>query len=248
MTHTPQHHPRMDRAAVKAIETRYAGCRFRSRLEARWAVFFDALGVTWEYEPEGFELPSGRYLPDFRIHLKKQDRWFEVKPPLAAGTLVGETATPPADPRWKELAQQGTPVLVAHGMSRLWIASNMGAMAEDECVIEAFNWDPGGRAPYLVGDPFAASDDPFYAEPEWVQDQPGWYYEGPDCGPAGEGGGDDNDFHPCMTCHGVQILQLARSKYAWCCENPRLDKARLKDAYAAAHGARFEFGANGRPR
>jgi hypothetical protein len=41
---------------VKAIETRYAGCRFRSRLEARWAVFFDALGVKWEYEREGFDL------------------------------------------------------------------------------------------------------------------------------------------------------------------------------------------------
>lgn len=53
---------------IKAIETEYNGYRFRSRLEARWAVFFDALGVKYEYEPEGFELPSGkRYLPDFRV-------------------------------------------------------------------------------------------------------------------------------------------------------------------------------------
>lgn len=51
---------------LKAIETRYAGCRFRSRLEARWAVFLDHLMIRWEYEPEGFELPGGlRYLPDF---------------------------------------------------------------------------------------------------------------------------------------------------------------------------------------
>jgi hypothetical protein len=28
---------------IKAIETSYKGYRFRSRLEARWAVFFDAL-------------------------------------------------------------------------------------------------------------------------------------------------------------------------------------------------------------
>lgn len=27
---------------IKPIETRYKGCRFRSRPEARWAVFFDA--------------------------------------------------------------------------------------------------------------------------------------------------------------------------------------------------------------
>jgi hypothetical protein len=53
---------------IKPIETIYNGYRFRSRLEARWAVFFDALGVEYEYEPEGFELPNGgRYLPDFRV-------------------------------------------------------------------------------------------------------------------------------------------------------------------------------------
>lgn len=51
---------------MKAIETRYKGYRFRSRLEARWAVFFDALGIKWEYEPEGYDLgEAGWYLPDF---------------------------------------------------------------------------------------------------------------------------------------------------------------------------------------
>lgn len=44
---------------MKPIETRYAGCRFRSRLEARWAVFFDTLGVKWLYEPEGFVVGHG---------------------------------------------------------------------------------------------------------------------------------------------------------------------------------------------
>lgn len=51
---------------IKAIETRYAGCLFRSRLEARWAVFFDTLGIRWEYEKEGYDLgEAGWYLPDF---------------------------------------------------------------------------------------------------------------------------------------------------------------------------------------
>lgn len=54
---------------MKAIETFYKGYRFRSRLEARWAVFFDACGVKWEYEPEGFDLGDGNYyLPDFLLH------------------------------------------------------------------------------------------------------------------------------------------------------------------------------------
>lgn len=54
---------------LKAIETEYKGYRFRSRLEARWAVFFDACGVKWEYEPEGYDLGDGMYyLPDFLLH------------------------------------------------------------------------------------------------------------------------------------------------------------------------------------
>lgn len=63
---------------IKPIETRYKGYRFRSRLEARWAVFFDALGLNWEYEPEGFDLGClGSYLPDFV--LPELGMWVEVK-------------------------------------------------------------------------------------------------------------------------------------------------------------------------
>lgn len=73
------------RMTIKAIETRYKGYRFRSRLEARWAVFFDALGLEWKYEPEGFELQDGtRYLPDFWISFSHPMHsgagyWIEVK-------------------------------------------------------------------------------------------------------------------------------------------------------------------------
>ena len=86
---------------IHAIETRYAGCRFRSRLESRWAVFFDTLGIKWEYEPQGFENrmfctcrlngnefeswggvdqcdgARCRYLPDF--YLPELQAWVEVK-------------------------------------------------------------------------------------------------------------------------------------------------------------------------
>lgn len=69
--------------SIKPIETVYRGHRFRSRLEARWAVFFDALGIKWQYEPEGYHLSDGsRYLPDFWLpgfHLK-HGVFVEVKP------------------------------------------------------------------------------------------------------------------------------------------------------------------------
>src|SRR5438067_1192639 len=62
------------------IETIYNGYRFRSRLEARWAVFFDTLGINYEYEKEGYDL-DGRgtwYLPDFWI--EAWDMFVEIKP------------------------------------------------------------------------------------------------------------------------------------------------------------------------
>lgn len=64
---------------IQAIETRYRGYRFRSRLEARWAVFFDKMGYLWEYEPQGFDLGGalGNYLPDF--YIRDLNAWIEVK-------------------------------------------------------------------------------------------------------------------------------------------------------------------------
>lgn len=64
---------------IPAIETTYRGHRFRSRLEARWAVAFDRLGVRWEYEPQGYLVGKKRkpYLPDF--WLPGEHVWVEVK-------------------------------------------------------------------------------------------------------------------------------------------------------------------------
>ena len=66
---------------IRAIETLYRGCRFRSRFEARWAVFFQTLGIPWQYEPEGFVLSTGAwYLSEFLVRLKGRSLWIEVKP------------------------------------------------------------------------------------------------------------------------------------------------------------------------
>lgn len=62
---------------LKAIETEYNGYRFRSRLEARWAVFFDRLGIEWDYEKEGYDMEGIRYLPDF--WLPEYDCFVEIK-------------------------------------------------------------------------------------------------------------------------------------------------------------------------
>ena len=63
---------------IKPIETYYDGYKFRSRLEARWAVFFNTVRTPYQYEPEGFDLGLTWYLPDF--FLPELGTWVEIKP------------------------------------------------------------------------------------------------------------------------------------------------------------------------
>jgi hypothetical protein len=75
--------------------TKYRGCLFRSRREARWAVFLDAAGIPWTYEKEGCRLEDGTdYFPDFWIPLPSEPThagatgegyWLEIRgcPPTA---------------------------------------------------------------------------------------------------------------------------------------------------------------------
>lgn len=53
------------RYSIKARPTTYKGCLFRSRLEAKWAAFFDLVGIKWEYEPYDFT----NWVPDFLLTL-----------------------------------------------------------------------------------------------------------------------------------------------------------------------------------
>lgn len=63
---------------IGGVSTRYAGRLFRSRLEARWAAFFDLAGVEWEYEPED-DRPKG-WWPDFLVVNGGKRVLVEVKP------------------------------------------------------------------------------------------------------------------------------------------------------------------------
>ncbi len=131
---------------ISPIETRYKGYRFRSRIEARYAVFFDCLKIDWEYEKEGFNLPSGKYLPDFWF--PKMKMWGEVKPDYAsfddrASKFVYELA-----------AHSGCPVLM------------LGGLPETELYIAAE--DKGVCAYYLTN-----QQGIFYRDPSW---QEGLYF------------------------------------------------------------------------
>lgn len=74
---------------IAAKPTTYNGYLFRSKLEAKWAVFFDRLGKPYEYEPEAFRCNDGSqytpdfYLPELMIRIfgsEKAGAYLEVKP------------------------------------------------------------------------------------------------------------------------------------------------------------------------
>jgi hypothetical protein len=87
-----------DNGKIKPIETEYKGYRFRSRLEARWAIFFDTLNIKWDYEMEGYELGDGMgdYLPDFSMgsnnNMTFMEGFLEVKPILPSIDEINKMA------------------------------------------------------------------------------------------------------------------------------------------------------------
>jgi hypothetical protein len=143
-------------ATLKAIETIYKDYRFRSRLEARWAVYFDSLGVEWEYEKEGFDLGGVWYLPDF--WLKTVNMWAEVKP----GAFHGEEIE-----KCKLLVRQsGYGCLLLDGMpeDRPYIGYDLWEDGDGDLQM----WDDGyvvDERTYLLDDIYIHDEHRFYIDP-----------------------------------------------------------------------------------
>lgn len=96
---------------IRAIPTDAYDEHFRSRTEARFATFLEEAGIEWRYEPKVYRLPSGGYLPDFRLRLDwaPDQVWVEIKP--ASDTFD--------DPRWGELTRNsGLMILTVRGLHR----------------------------------------------------------------------------------------------------------------------------------
>lgn len=61
---------------IHAIPTTYKGVQMRSRLEARWAAFFDQLKWPWVYEP----FDGAGYIPDFLLNFDHRKFVVDIKP------------------------------------------------------------------------------------------------------------------------------------------------------------------------
>lgn len=91
-------------APQPGIPTLYRSIRFRSRLEATWAAWFDKVQWPWSYEP--YDLDG--YIPDFilRFHQPAHHVMVEVKPVLEFAELAAFA------PRLEAVGWGGTDILV----------------------------------------------------------------------------------------------------------------------------------------
>ena len=140
---------------IKSKPTRYNGYEFRSRLEARWAVFFDAIGIKFHYEYEDFILPDGtRYLPDFYLPTFEAGCYGEVKSQFTDSEMM----------KCKQLCFiTGRKVLLLEGVPDFKCVKYFG-IYEDKvqlCLAAIIHWK--GR-PYLFIEPGYQNDDGYIDE------------------------------------------------------------------------------------
>lgn len=213
---------------IRAIETEYAGCRFRSRTEARWAVFFDVLGLSWEYEPEGFDLGSIRYLPDFYVD---GVGWLEIKPAKEPTELELKKCSAFATNIETMYMLLGAPQLpkIEYGQIN---PLHFGGMK----VVR-------GSAAIMFG---KVETDPPHSV---IESRPHCWHQRVEDGsfllwpvPAWEVVGDDEaDFFVFLSLSGKDVgLPMAKPF-----KHKKLDSPDLVRAYKAARSARFEFGESG---
>jgi len=132
------------RFGLKSLPTYYKGITFRSRLEARWAIVLDELGIQWEYETEAFEIGASHfndpynpdvfaYLPDF--YLPQYDSFLEVKGKLDETEYwrllrivwsITQTAS-----WWPTNTQSGKP---------FFLAGNLGIKGQKTKMVSLFNY------------------------------------------------------------------------------------------------------------
>jgi hypothetical protein len=227
-------------STVRAIETRYAGCNFRSRLEARWAVFFDALGIRWEYEPQGFVGAYGApYLPDFLLpdvnpqHAHQQTiddapechgLYVEVKG--SDDHLIRDESKIVEAIEWK-----ATPV--CHGLLLLGAVPRVdGNVAQ--VTHSMLSWRKGIQSMLVQ---FARV--PSNCGSTWC-----WGVNAPHLLAYGSGYTSDESL-PNHTTTFAQVRQCAHIEYRGKVIRDRPVHAPIADAYNAARSARFEHGHSG---
>jgi hypothetical protein len=117
---------------MQAIRTKYGGTWFRSRLEARWAAFFDLCRWSWDYEP----LDLRGYIPDFVLSFR-QPVLVEVKPFLWDGSTDEVAALGAAQTKIQLSGWQNAALIVGARLDQNYLGVLQRAPSEA--------WTPVGR-------------------------------------------------------------------------------------------------------
>lgn len=145
----PKHLP------IEPKPTQYGNTLFRSRLEARWAVFFDFTEnvLNWEYEPCTFRLPNGwDYTPDFRIRVCLNDGRRGIGE-FHLGEIYVEVKPTKISPEYKETISK-----FARHCEILILVVEGGFYGEDD--LQAHIYPPGNvrPRPFTLGQIFSEID------------------------------------------------------------------------------------------
>lgn len=206
---------------IKPIETEYNGYHFRSRLEARWAVFFDSLGVKYDYEPEGFLINGIYYLPDFYLPEVNGGTWVEVKGKMTSEdrdkiTAMQNALTPFFEEEAKELEKSG---IYGH------MLITVGKIPSEQDTLDIWEW-------------YESVDDEWdYFSPGWDN----WYWPCicPVCGKFGF----EFEARSARICSHTNEERLKAFHYSKEGKEGRFpDHPRILKAYRDARQARFEHG------
>lgn len=171
-------------ATRSGIPTTYRHGEFRSRLEARWAAFFDLVGWSWVYEP----LDAEGYIPDFLIQ-GRIPFFVEVGPCITQQDYEAKTAKPDrvaASLRHDVLVVGVSPLPDLHiGGSGHLAAGWLGEFFDDEGILAwdagVWAWDIGLGIYHTYHSYTHRPRGP--AEPREMSVDPSWGYP-----PHGEGG------------------------------------------------------------
>lgn len=131
-----------------AITTTYGGIEYRSRLEARYAAFFAAIGWTFTYEP----FDADGYIPDFLIH-GEAPLLVEVKPAVTVAEFHApvDKLTRGLTRHWKHdiLIVGASPLPLLPAFSPGDTRPLAGLLGEpehdwdDDATVYGWNWQPG---------------------------------------------------------------------------------------------------------
>jgi len=132
-----------DYSKYEVIPTTYNKIEYRSRLEARWALFFSSIDYEYRYEFKTFKGPDFPYTPDFWLKIDDKFLIIEIKPSGYVSTEEDRTKWRWMHDKLQENAATEGEFVVIYGMP--YLGRSYGYWGKTRILNQitkkfAFNW------------------------------------------------------------------------------------------------------------